>query len=891
MFDRHDELCRSSKSCSLMTTPSTIIKKQFDRSQLGLSMMIILATCSLILVLTLPIASFAQELCRGKMPTWKQRLCRDKTSTFQPSWCRFQNPFASVPFLFSDGRFPQLPSAESGIVCETSVSGVLSMLNGTIIGSGGDGSHPVISPRDKCKYITKINTLEFDRLPEGENRYVVFGLVSGEIVLVNFNKDKAFLAGKTSDRSTVQFMDAIAHNGSNILIATISKENAVSLFTGEMTGSPDSINACPYRQEPSHMQPLDVRFTVYMGKVYLGVLYYNHQDRKFRLRFNLLDGCEISSTQFLQFDILAPFTSNLSFRPFSQSGLFGNTFTTASAQKFRLLLQFTTKKHVKIVEFLPQNSSIYYHVDMTQVDSSSFYVAAEDEEITGATIANEFIRRIDLEKSTCENIVGNPSQGLNLVLSLKKPNYSHYLKARNLLEFGVYAFYNDTNRVFDNPAGRANTSLCSIVNGTFWNSETQKCQESFNIETKLEGFLENENVLEIRSRYYDVPSNFSFILNQDLTEMIDVEKTCTIGGVIIPQCEKLLNGSNCYFQALNKLGQLFVPQFLQDYMVNQIFISKSGKEILVYGLQQELCSMNALVMESYNKIRLVGESEFLEASSNAQHLFVTVWRERWELQSQQRFYNICQTLKSNPEDQFLKPFQSACSSTPEAIPVNLNHFGQYTSSCFSGMSCPSIRKVILNTVPEGHYTERPNAVKECEVSNFCVSGVQQPCPPGFMCPFKGMTKPIACSFDTVNTASDIDTREVSQWPGPKGSSTCARKGTSFPEPCPNGTFCITPYFPALPISPGLYIQDQSTIKKCEIGDYCNLGRFVVSGEDAATNQTSLKCPEQTYCENPSIVEPTVCIPTSNLSLYCPPGTSTRNLCAPGFYCPRPTENE
>src|SRR3989338_675157 len=126
-----------------------------------------------------------------------------------------------------------------------------------------------------------------------------------------------------------------------------------------------------------------------------------------------------------------------------------------------------------------------------------------------------------------------------------------------------------------------------------------------------------------------------------------------------------------------------------------------------------MCSLNGLYLDNYNKITLLGESEFMDITRIAQHMFVTISRERWELQSINRFYSICKQLEINPDDPFLKPFSQQCSAN-SPTPVTLNQFGQYTSSCFSGMSCPSLKKVEIKTLPSGYYTTRPNAVKACE---------------------------------------------------------------------------------------------------------------------------------------------------------------------------------
>ena len=135
-------------------------------------------------------------------PTWNQQMCVDDggTSSIKPSWCKYANPFSSVPFLFSDNTYPGLPDTSEGILCDGEDGTYQTTLDGKVLfAKNGDINSVKISPRDTCRYISKINTIEFDDLPEGMNRYVVFGLVTGEIVLVNFNNEETMMVGKTSE--------------------------------------------------------------------------------------------------------------------------------------------------------------------------------------------------------------------------------------------------------------------------------------------------------------------------------------------------------------------------------------------------------------------------------------------------------------------------------------------------------------------------------------------------------------------------------------------------------------------------------------------------------------------------------------------------------------------
>ncbi|EFC41188.1 predicted protein [Naegleria gruberi] len=834
-----------------------------------------------------------------RAPSFNQRdLCSaSNNSMITPSWCTRHNPFSSVPYLFSDNNFPSWLNVEDGAICNTANPYVFSFINGTIRYSAPyalDGNAQVlpsssssslsysamISPRDKCRFISKINTIEFS----GEfgfnssttieaKRYLVLGLVSGQIILMNFNKDdEIYLLGNTEDKTNIRTLETLT-NGTDLYVSTVSFGNSVSLFYGNSSNIA-SIQRCGniLQFESRNQFPPDVKLITHDGKIYASLIVYNSTEMCYFIYFYQLDGC--SFTKQFQYKVKEKWESNLKFKISTQVGGFDNVLTTNNFVYSRTILQFSTRKHVKIIEMTTQD----IEMDLSTNDNSTFYVATDEEEITASTIAYEYIRRIDFTKSSCAKIYANPAQGANLILSLKRRN-SNYLKARNLLEFGNYPFYRYSNRTYNNPVGR--TVECNVADGTFYDALTQSCTHAFEVENVIGDISIGEEIQELSSRFHDAPLNYSQYFEVDLTEKLDTKDICNNIAqfpALASLCEENLNQTECAFDAFTMFGNKFLPKILADFWVNQIYISKTGKEVLVYGLQQEMCSLNGLYMDNYNTISLMGESTYMDITRNAQHMFVTVSRERWELQSLTRFYNICKQLEVDPEDPFLKPFAEQCkANTPS--PVTLNQFGQYTSSCFSGMSCPSLKHVEIDIIPEGFYTTRPNVVKECEEKYFCLQGVRQPCPIGFYCPNKGMTKPLPCKF---STSHNLHKRGLS-WEEPKGSDTCYSQANSLPQPCLNGTLCITPYFPPIPISPGLYLEGNK-IKECQLGDYCNLGRYI--GENQ--NSSILACPENTYCEEPSTMEPSLCIPDEKLSLYCPPGTTFRRPCNKGFYCPKPS---
>ena len=432
-------------------------------------------------------------MCRFGSPTFNQRdLCSSVTEgSFRPSWCSEHNPFAAVPHLFSDNKFPKWLNVEDGAICSTSQPYIFSYINGTLIDRPqSEDPNKYISPRDKCRYISKINTIEFtasdDKNPQ---RYVVLGLVSGQIILMNFNSDETYSVGKTDDMTNIRTLETVT-NGTDLYVSSVSFGNSVSLFYGT-SNKIDNVRSCGniLEVEPDSEYAPDVRLIVHERKIYASVVVYNSVEQSFYIHFYRLFGC--SFTKEFQYKIKEKWDSNLDFKVSSQVGGFKNSLTTQSYQSVRTLLQFYTTKHVKIIEMTTKN----IEMDLTTVDDSTFFVANSTELITGATIAYEQIRRVDFSQSSCVKVVANHAQGANLLVTLNR-NGQTILRARNLLEFANYAFFENPDRSYSNPVGR--TVQCNILNGTFYDTRTSSCVPCYETETVITEIGSGEEIQEIR---------------------------------------------------------------------------------------------------------------------------------------------------------------------------------------------------------------------------------------------------------------------------------------------------------------------------------------------------------------------------------------------------------
>ena len=180
----------------------------------------------------------------------------------------------------------------------------------------------------------------------------------------------------------------------------------------------------------------------------------------------------------------------------------------------------------------------------------------------------------------------------------------------------------------------------------------------------------------------------------------------------------------------------------------------------------------------------------------------------------------------------------------------------------------------------------------CKPGHYCVDGESNPCPQGFICPRSHMPLPQRCP------------------PDPTMASTCAQgvdrtPALSAPLPCPAGSLCLAPYYPALPAPPG-YMTVQATssrleLRECPPGLWCGIGRA------STMNATELECPNGFYCSNSAVLQPSFCDAggrcirqngtyapgegpktCQNHAPYCPANSTTEQNCTAGYFCDGPT---
>lgn len=307
----------------------------------------------------------------------------------------------------------------------------------------------------------------------------------------------------------------------------------------------------------------------------------------------------------------------------------------------------------------------------------------------------------------------------------------------------------------------------------------------------------------------------------------------------------------------------------------------------------------------------------MHVSSNGQHVWLAVRRQRWEIESLQRAAELCALWRKRPEDPFLSQMGGAklCggvsglgsdvggseagargaegSGRGRGSMAVRSLFGWEATSCPPGALCPSFTSEQVYPsmlIAPGLYVERAYTFARCPAGSFCVGGVRVACPPGYQCPEAGLAAPVRCTWE----GGDVD-----------AATTCfneaTQSGVLAPESCAPGRICVVPYAPGLPVPPGYFRRAGSLtqrgganqsgfgtsawshgVERCKPGEWCPLGRW----GDRSGAAGELQCPAATYCPRQDVAVPVVCNFSVASPLFCPAGSMYASACPAGFFCSR-----
>ncbi len=335
--------------------------------------------------------------------------------------------------------------------------------------------------------------------------------------------------------------------------------------------------------------------------------------------------------------------------------------------------------------------------------------------------------------------------------------------------------------------------------------------------------------------------------------------------------------------------------------VREIFAA-SGKTLSILSFQEVACQATKPIVGVYSTITMDNYIREISVSLNGQHVFATIYKREWEIESNNRLVSICTELvpkmiertslekltlqqdtdakiaEIDKQIKYIRQYYSLCQAR-NPTPFNMYSYINYYSKC-STQLCPNFgygtsnNAVLEQTVPVGSHLVRPTKSYSCEPGFYCTNSRRVICPIGFKCAANSMTTPVKCKSDETF------------------GTTCTTPGMITEQSCDDGSVCLTATSVPLLAPPGFYLtkDNRKTLKQCNIGDFCPLAAFTA---------TSL-CPAGQYCTSPDLMKPIQCTTMydannnkiANYSMYCPKGTySADSMCPFGSQCATTTSIE
>ncbi|KAL0490926.1 hypothetical protein AKO1_009805 [Acrasis kona] len=758
-------------------------------------------------------------------------------SNILSGWCSKTNPYSTRPkfltdFSLDDRIYPFKP------VCE------------------GRGE-----AYDKCEIVTSIKTTVSQDMP-----VAIAGLKTGEIVGLRLNDFFLFPVEYTKNDQSLLFMDLVDK------YLVVVKQNTAAPYTDYSIICYDvSIRYKRWTRSLSYEWDGEIKkmklFKTELGHYVAVFLTKNRVSYESKLIFhafrNVVTEMEIYKTTWtlthgdFNFDVfeqkwdLPTNSGSLKIKPDA---------------KFRTLVVIHNDFIIKIVGYTfdpskpAQSKPLVLNFDEKEKDSHSetttFY--RSELQISACILFGEVIRR---PNPSSNSTLFHPSQNLHLAVVHSHQYATQSLVIKSIPEFRSISSY-VTVEDYD----------INVINAI-------PDLSSSNIQFSQMLPFRQSPISLLQSRFIDVPEEVSGEPSYDqLTGSLRPDVLCATFK-ISPLWSSQHNDSSlleCYQQlgsvqdeiqlltASNNLNQIktYLDAFFNSYWNIQLYMA-SKTHVEFFTLTQSFNHSDRFSFVGLvNTIdSLSGKVKDMHVTANGQYVFLSISRLRYELDSTKRSYEICDELKRDPDNKFLKAYQPACKASPPPHNADINQFSLVVSSCTDNVNCPSVHRTIINSegFPPGKFLLRSNALVDCPIGSYCQGGMRFDCPPGFFCNKQRLVAPIPCSH-SANT-------------------TCYNVGLTAPEPCPDGAICTTAYSTPVYSPPGYYLESTThRLHECRLGDYCALGR-----ESTGGNLTNLLCPAKTVCHNSSVLEPVICDANKTID-FCPEGTHERSLCPAGYYC-------
>ena len=359
---------------------------------------------------------------------------------------------------------------------------------------------------------------------------------------------------------------------------------------------------------------------------------------------------------------------------FEQQGYFGIS---------RCLLSIQTDKEIRIVQFDSASDGLV--IDFRIPDKfTTFYQAPPRSTITYATMISEMVRRpLNLDQNAdCGSIEFPPGQNIFLAIGIKN---TYLWEEYSFVLHHIHEFYNyslDTN--ITNVANRKDAFPCKP--SQYW--ETGFCYENVQ-----KNHTVDDEITFITSRFIDFNRTTFGTKSYHDNDNLNAALFCNLpymgpsdDAPDPDACASAAQSVNCdaeiFATAMGDANNLLT--FFMNYWQHNIFITKNNTEIEVLAMTLDIsydtpqASTNLIAI---NRFKTSGKIMDLSLSTNGHNMFITMSRKAWEIESAKRYKLVCETLKNDPHNPFLKSFKDECLYAPPKD-VDENQFMMISSLCW-----------------------------------------------------------------------------------------------------------------------------------------------------------------------------------------------------------------
>lgn len=393
----------------------------------------------------------------------------------------------------------------------------------------------------------------------------------------------------------------------------------------------------------------------------------------------------------------------------------------------RTLITIYSEKEVRVYEF---DHSIGKNINFNFEDQyTSFYeVRDANTVITHASLIPEWIRRpLSMSYTTsCYNVNFPKSQNIFLGLGLKrkgatKDNYKFLL--HHIYEFSEYSEITFPNT---NTAGRS--FLFNCISNQYLDPLTRSCKN--NIEKVVDL---NDELVSITSRLSDITTTVNGQPSYDLTGHLNPSVICQLpylgnssnapNRTLCISDTQFMYCESSIFNSFTDSRNLYT--FFHNYWHTQLFLQTS-KDMTIYAMTIQLSNQTQgeTILKQVNSMTLPGTIIHTFNSLNNQHLFLSLTRKKWEIEAEKRYQLVCDTLRNDPDNVFLKDFKDQCVLSPPK-PFDENHFAMIVNSCLDGHLCADFSmNTISQDVAPGMFVDRSIYVTTCPLGSYCIKGIK-----------------------------------------------------------------------------------------------------------------------------------------------------------------------